>query len=154
MIAWSYRYSVLVERYANIIKGQFFGHMHMDYFFITRSQADNAPVAVTQQLPPLTTYHDFFCDPAHGAKIQNCRRPNPSYRIYAVDRESYDLLNYEQYRLFLAEANELLKDDWVVGYRFLEYYDLPNMRPESYAHLIHLMEVCLKQHVSESQQNQ
>ncbi len=47
---------MLIDRYSGIIRGQFFGHMHNDYFYVTRSQVDNSPVAVTYQLPPLTTY--------------------------------------------------------------------------------------------------
>lgn len=55
-IAWSYRYTVLMDRYSNIIKGQFFGHMHLDYFYVAKSQVDDLPILVTQQIPPLTTF--------------------------------------------------------------------------------------------------
>jgi hypothetical protein len=45
-----------MERYSNIVKGQFFGHVHKDYFYISRSLIDNEPILVTHQIPPLTTF--------------------------------------------------------------------------------------------------
>eukprot|EP01022_Parablepharisma_sp_SALTPOND_P005307 TRINITY_DN122120_c0_g1_i1.p6 TRINITY_DN122120_c0_g1~~TRINITY_DN122120_c0_g1_i1.p6 ORF type:complete len:129 (+),score=10.57 TRINITY_DN122120_c0_g1_i1:1548-1934(+) len=96
--------------------------MHQDYFYVTRSQADDKPIAVTHQLPPLTT------------------RPNPSFRVYDVDSETYNLLNYVQYRLYVAEANKNLKAEWKVAYEFLDYFGVENMRPDSFVKIIERME--------------
>ncbi len=133
MVAWGYRYSALVERYAHVMVGQFFGHIHTDYFYLTRSQADGRPIAVTQQIPSLTPLLSPMGMPV---------APNPSFRVYDVDRGSYQLLDYAQYRLYLEEANKNGRDEWRVAYRFLDYYQVPDMSPRSYAKLLGRLDVC------------
>ncbi len=124
--SWTFRYTTLIERYANIVKGQFFGHVHNDLFFVTRSYLNRSqPIAVTHVLPALTT------------------APNPSFRMYYVDRESYELIDYDQYRLYIAEANRLRRADWKVAYRFLSYFNVPDMSPRSFALVISRMEADL-----------
>ncbi len=59
-----------------------------------------------------------------------------------MDRDTYQLLDYAQYRLYIKEANKNLKDEWRVAYRFLSYYGVPDMSPNSYASIISRMEVC------------
>ena len=103
--------------------------MHQDFFYITLSQADGSPIAVTQQIPPLTTYFLFIN-----------RRPNPSYRVYMVDRDTYELLDYTQYRLYLKEANEKKVANWRSAYTFLDYYNVNDMRPQTYKKIITKME--------------
>eukprot|EP01022_Parablepharisma_sp_SALTPOND_P015628 TRINITY_DN2227_c0_g1_i1.p1 TRINITY_DN2227_c0_g1~~TRINITY_DN2227_c0_g1_i1.p1 ORF type:complete len:592 (-),score=27.80 TRINITY_DN2227_c0_g1_i1:44-1762(-) len=120
--SWTYRYSILVERYAHIIKGQFYGHIHADFFFVMRSQLDNSPISVTHLLPALTP------------------SPNPSFRIYDVDPATYELLDYTQYRLYLDEANKLLKAEWKVAYEFLKYFEVDDMSPQSFEKIIDRME--------------
>jgi sphingomyelin phosphodiesterase len=55
-IEWSGRYTALVDRFTNIIRGQFFGHTHDDEIEIVRSYADSSPVGVVHIAPSLTTY--------------------------------------------------------------------------------------------------
>ena len=56
VVEWSSRYRALVDRFTNIIRGQFFGHTHADQFEIVRSYADNSPVGVAFIAPSLTRY--------------------------------------------------------------------------------------------------
>ncbi len=93
-IEWGYRYNALIERYSHIIKGQFFGHTHVDNFVIqhgfslSEPTAEN-PIAVTFVHPSLTTHSGL----------------NPSFRVYQADPDSLDLLDYAQYRMFIEVAN-------------------------------------------------
>lgn len=47
--------SALKERYANIIKGAFYGHNHEDYIEFTNSFVDRKPFAMDYSNPALTT---------------------------------------------------------------------------------------------------
>jgi len=120
--SWTYRYTILVERYAKIIRGQFYGHIHSDFFFIMKDHKEEKTIGVTHMVPALTT------------------DPNPSYRIYDVDPENYDLIDYTQYRLYLDEANRKLKAEWKIAYKFREFYQVPNMRPYWFQYIILRME--------------
>ena len=61
--------------------------------------------------------------------------------MYDVDRDSFHLYDYEQYRLYIDKANKNLQDKWEVAYRFLKYFDVPDMKPTSFAKIIERMEV-------------
>ena len=114
---WGLRYTILMERYAEIVKGQFFGHMHEDYFYTIKSYKDPSKIInIAQVHPPLTTYSGY----------------NPSFRVYKMDREKYELINYDQYRLLIDEANLKGRADWRISHNFLDYYQVKSMSPESY----------------------
>jgi len=52
---WSGRYSALVERFTNIIRGQYFAHTHNDHIEIIRGPTDDAPVGTVFIAPSFTT---------------------------------------------------------------------------------------------------
>lgn len=124
-IEWGYRYNVLVERYADIIKGQFFGHTHVDNF-VTQPSVFNPKKYVSSTFihPSLTTHSDL----------------NPSFRIYYANPENYNLLDYVQYRFFVDEVNKSNKPEWIESYRFTKLFSVPDLSPNSLlraADLIH-----------------
>ena len=43
---WASYYSVLVERYSNTIKGQFFGHTHMDEIRVNKAFNSGVPTGI------------------------------------------------------------------------------------------------------------
>ena len=51
---------------------------------------------------------------------------NPSFRVYTVDKATFTLLDYKQYRLVIKEQNNN-EAKWKVAYRFTEFYEVPNM---------------------------
>ena len=61
------RYSALVDRYTNIIRGQFYGHIHSDEFKLTQSIARPGHQAGVQFIVPSFTTYTYR---------------NPSYRVY------------------------------------------------------------------------
>lgn len=56
---------------------------------------------------------------------------NPSYRVYQADAGTYQILNYDQYRINVTHANLDTQNppDWFAAYNFLEEYNLPSVDP-------------------------
>eukprot|EP00831_Metopus_contortus_P018170 TRINITY_DN17737_c0_g1_i4.p1 TRINITY_DN17737_c0_g1~~TRINITY_DN17737_c0_g1_i4.p1 ORF type:complete len:178 (-),score=34.46 TRINITY_DN17737_c0_g1_i4:34-567(-) len=73
-------------------------------------------------------------------QVHGTTRPNPSFRVYDVDRETYIPLDYYQYRLYLDEANRKLEAEWKIAYRFLDYFQVTDMSPKSYDKVIQRLE--------------
>ncbi len=79
-------------------------------------QYPDKPASIIHVIPSLTTF----------AKL------NPSFRVYEMDAETFELLDYEQYRLYVeSEAPE-----WQVAYRFTQFYSVPTMRPDSFVGIV------------------
>lgn len=99
----SKRYQVLVDRFSNIIRGNFFGHTHYDEFRIITEYFNKDKIAgIIYTAPSLTTY-----------SFQN-----PSFRIYDLEAKNMLLKDYHQYRLNITEAN-LFPDrepEWKIAY--------------------------------------
>jgi len=116
--AWSSRYRALIDRFSYLIRGQFFGHTHVDQFEVVRSYKDETPIGVILVAPSLTTfsYH------------------NPSFRVFEIDTDTNTVLNYDQYFLNLTKWNTNTTGplEWDINYSFLESYNLPDMSPASY----------------------
>eukprot|EP00826_Nyctotherus_ovalis_P040240 TRINITY_DN3943_c0_g1_i2.p1 TRINITY_DN3943_c0_g1~~TRINITY_DN3943_c0_g1_i2.p1 ORF type:complete len:567 (+),score=111.55 TRINITY_DN3943_c0_g1_i2:143-1843(+) len=121
---WGYRYTALMEKYANIVRGQFFAHIHTDYFFLVKSLIDpSKTVNVVNIHPSLTTFRGL----------------NPSFRVYEVDRSSGELLDYEQYRLNIAKANAERRAQWKVSYTFKSYFEVSSMEVGEYEKIFRRM---------------
>lgn len=119
---WGRHYQVLVNRYRNIITGQFFGHTHNDHFQIVPSLIDReSPAGVISITPSLTTFSN----------------QNPSFRIYEVDKETLFPVDYHQYRLVLSQANMNLSRNpkFDLVYSAKNFYDMQDLSPASYAKL-------------------
>lgn len=120
---WSMHYRVLVNRYRNIIMGQFFGHTHFDHFQLIKSLSNPDEYAgVINMSPSLTTFP----------------RLNPSFRIYEIDTQSYQPVNYYTYRLPLSQANADLSTTpkFELAYSAKELYNMKDLSPESYFKLV------------------
>jgi len=115
---WSSRYRALIDRFSNIVRGQFFGHTHSDEFQIVRSYLDNSPAAVTWIAPSMTTYAIH----------------HPSFRIFEIDSETNIPVNYYQYRLDIDKWNKRTTGDieWDLAYDALSYYNLEDLSPRSF----------------------
>ena len=112
---WSERFMVLVERYANIIRGLIHGHIHQD-FFVMMKGINKRPVSVTHVCPSLTT-----------ASFNR-----PSFRVYEVDRDTGTLTDYVQYSMDLVESNNNRTPVWKKSYRFTNYYGVKSLSVKSH----------------------
>lgn len=118
---WARHYNIIIERFGNVIRGQFFGHTHFDQFQYYRGFFDNIPFGAAFIAPSMTTYTNL----------------NPSFRVFEVDRDTNTLLNYQQYRLNLSKVNNEKANflEWDVVYDFLRDYNVPDLSPSSMAEL-------------------
>ncbi|EAR89553.1 ser/thr phosphatase family protein (macronuclear) [Tetrahymena thermophila SB210] len=117
---WGKVYKALAERYQSIIKAQLFGHTHSDYFTLQRSALNvNETIGVQLITPSLTPNY----------------KKNPSFRVYHVDAETYEVLDFDQYRLNLTKYNELGASaqnlEWDLQYSFKQTYNLTDMSLQS-----------------------
>lgn len=113
---WGYRFRILIDRYANQIRGIFSGHTHEDSFEIIKSKVDEDIAAVLHMIPSLTTHS----------------KRNPSFRVYVADKKTFTILDYYQYRLYIDDANKNDKPEWKLVYSFRGFYNVPNMDYENY----------------------
>lgn len=134
---WSKRFQALVNRFTNVIRGQFYGHTHYDEFKNVKSFRDDELSAGTVwAVGSLTSYP----------------RKNPGLRIWEVDAETWHLWDYEQHRMYVNETNkeadkvrqksnyteeELRRTGkWQLAYKFLDYYGIQSMDFQEIAKLI------------------
>jgi len=114
---WSARYRAIIDRFTNIIRGQFFGHTHEDHFEVARSYIDNSPMSSVFITPSLTTRSYL----------------HPSFRIYEVDTDTNVLVNYYQYHLDLDKWNKNTTGplQWDLFYDFLSQWNVSDLSPST-----------------------
>lgn len=107
---WDDITSALVDRYKNNIKAVFSAHTHNDHvtFFGTRN--DREKVVKTQWIgPSMTTWTNLA----------------PSYRVFEIDWDTNQIIDYTQYRLDLNKYNEIGPNatlSWDPVYSFKDLY--------------------------------
>ncbi len=65
----------------------------------------------------------------------------PSFRMYYVDRNDFRLLDYDQYRLNVFDANRERKANWFVSFHFKDYYEVKSMEPTEFVKIYQRMKV-------------
>ncbi|KAL7643927.1 UNVERIFIED_CONTAM: hypothetical protein RMT77_005936 [Armadillidium vulgare] len=118
---WAHQFSRLVSRYAHIIRGQFYGHSHLDEFRIHYDVKDpRVPVGVEYITP-------------NNGPFTNL---NPSYRIYHVDGDHPEttrhILDYDTYVMNLTHANIFDDPQWYKLYSAKKDLELPDLLPASW----------------------
>ena len=87
---WMDIFSALSDRYQNSIGGIFAAHTHADHLkFFQRHDGTNKLTAVNLISPSLTTLWST----------------TPSFRVYHIDKETNQIVDYDQYRLDLNKWN-------------------------------------------------
>ncbi len=110
----SQRYNALIDRFSYIIKGQFFGHTHYDEFKIVHEYFNKTNIAgVIFTAPSVTTYTNRM----------------PSFRVYEVNANNNDLVDYNQYFLNLTKANlnPDTKPTWDLQYTATKDFKVKNL---------------------------
>ncbi|KAJ9055932.1 hypothetical protein DSO57_1038225 [Entomophthora muscae] len=91
---WSDQFYRIIQRYHQVIAGQFYGHTHFDEFQLFYSDSvktKDTAISMAYLAPSITTFGGL----------------NPGFRIYKVDGNSYDVMDFTQYY-----TNLDLKDTW------------------------------------------
>nr|XP_016934432.1 acid sphingomyelinase-like phosphodiesterase 3b [Drosophila suzukii] len=106
------RYLEMVRRYAPVIQGQFFGHLHSDTFRLIYDAKGN-PISWLMIAPSIVP---------HKAGISSSN--NPALRLYKFDTGSGQVLDYTQFWLDLPLANRANEPTWQPEYNLTHYYGL------------------------------
>jgi len=110
----SKRYNALIDRFSDIVRGQFYGHTHYDEFRTVHEYFNYTNIAgLIHIAPSLTTYTD----------------KSPQFRIYDVDDTSKVILDYTQYFMNISKANADPDNTptWEVLYNAKQYFGMENM---------------------------
>ncbi|KAJ8960386.1 hypothetical protein NQ314_006076 [Rhamnusium bicolor] len=123
---WSREYRKIVERFANTITGQFNGHTHKDELSLYYSSS--------QPIKPINVAWN-------GASITPFSNSNPSYKLYQIDQDTFDVLDYEEwtFNLTLANLDPHQPVQWYKLYSFKEAYGVTSLEPNQIDVLIYRM---------------
>ncbi|XP_017133891.1 acid sphingomyelinase-like phosphodiesterase 3b [Drosophila elegans] len=106
------RYLEMVRKFAPVIQGQFFGHLHSDTFRLIYD-AKGIPISWLMIAPSIAP---------RKAGIGSSN--NPALRLYKFDTGSGQVLDYTQFWLDLTQANRADEPTWVLEYNLTQYYGL------------------------------
>ncbi|EDV96025.1 GH15435 [Drosophila grimshawi] len=106
------RYLDIVRKYASVIQGQFFGHLHSDTFRLIYDE-QGTPISWLMTAPSVVPRKE-------GIGASN----NPALRLYKFDTGSGQVLDYTQYWLDLPLANRVHEPLWQPEYNLTHYYGL------------------------------
>ncbi|GLV41068.1 uncharacterized protein CBL_04592 [Carabus blaptoides fortunei] len=112
------RYLRLIRKYADIIVGQFFGHLHSDTFRIIYNEKGR-PISWAMVAPSVS--------PRRTSDGPN----NPGLRLYKFDTDTGQILDFTQFFLDLTNANKMLEVEWIPEYNFTSHYGLSTITPLS-----------------------
>ncbi|PAV76775.1 hypothetical protein WR25_16225 [Diploscapter pachys] len=130
---WDENYYKIVNRFANTISGQFYGHTHYEMFYMTYSDMNDytsTPTSVVFSAPSLTPYDRYF----------------PAYRIYTIDGNypgsSFSVIDWEEWFFNLTLNNALPPSQakWEQLYpSMLKEYGMDSAIPSEFHKLIERM---------------
>ena len=106
------RLRALLDRFDYIIRGYFSGHTHLDDISPVRTFFEPKPIInINYIAPPLTTY------PGR----------NPSFRQFIIDSNTKNVIDYEQYRLNITDANAKGTANWYITYKATEMFNVSDL---------------------------
>lgn len=125
---WAHEFSRIVSRYSHIIRGQFYGHSHLDEFRV-HYDVDNLTKPIGVQ----------YITPNNGPFVDL----NPSYRVFYVDGDHPDttrnILDYETWVMNLTHANTYDAPHWYRLYTARRDLQLPSLEPQHWNNLVKKM---------------
>ena len=106
------RLRALIERFNYLIRGIFSGHSHLDDISPVKTFFEPKPIInINYVAPPLGTY------PGR----------HPAFRIYSIDSNSKNIIDYEQYRLNITDANLKGKAEWYITYNATNLFNVTDL---------------------------
>lgn len=123
---WAREYQKIVEEFSQVIQAVFNGHTHEDEFNVYYSQKDPSKATGVAFNGGSGTTFAFF---------------NSNFKVYSVDRDTFEVLDYESWHYNLTEANlnPNRPPRWQKTYRFKEAYQVEDMSPDSLDKLVQRM---------------
>ena len=106
------RLRALVDRFDYIIRGYFSGHTHKDDISPIRRYFEPRPIININYIAPSLSSND-------GG--------NPSFRIYIIDSNTKNVIDYTQYRMNMTASNEKGVAVWQVSHLASELFNVSDM---------------------------
>ncbi|NP_001187973.1 acid sphingomyelinase-like phosphodiesterase 3b [Ictalurus punctatus] len=116
------QYIELIQKYHDIIIGQFFGHHHTDSFRMFYS-ASGSPISAMFLSPAVTPWKTTLPGVVNGAN-------NPAIRVFEYDKKTLLVEDVVTYYLNLTYAN-IARARWEKEYRLTEAFRVPDASPVS-----------------------
>jgi len=119
---YSMRYMLLVQEYASLIEGQFFGHDHVDEVRIQNKCTYVSPDGTTSSIQSCDgeAVGNIYIGPA----MTNCN--DPSFRVWDYDtiNKTFALTDYRQYHYHevVASNGTVTSMKWPLHYQWQEIY--------------------------------
>ncbi|KAL1509127.1 hypothetical protein ABEB36_003915 [Hypothenemus hampei] len=120
---WAREYNRIINRFANTITGQFNGHVHIDTLQVHYN------ISNTEQAINVAW---------NGASIVPFDLANPSFKIYYLNNETFNIVDIDQwtFNLTLANENGGQKPDWYKIYSFKEAFRVSSLKPQDIGNLL------------------
>ena len=114
LVECSKRLRAIFDRFDYIIRGYFSGHNHLDDIAPVRRYFEPRPIININFIAPSLT-------PNEQDGI------NPSFRQYIIDSNTKQIIDYEQYRLNLTDANLKGTAEWYLSYTATELFNVTDL---------------------------
>ena len=114
LVECSKRLRAIFDRFDYIIRGYFSGHNHLDDIAPVRRYFEPRPIININYIAPSLTPNE-----QDGL--------NPSFRQYIIDSNTKQIIDYEQYRLNLSEANLIGEAKWNLSHTATELFNVSDM---------------------------
>ena len=108
----SKRLRALFDRFDYIIRGYFSGHTHHEDISPVRRYFEPRPIINMNYIAP---------------SLSTIEGGNPSFRIYTIDSNTKNIIDYEQYRMNLTEANEKGEATWHLSHKATELFNVTDL---------------------------
>jgi len=116
----------LVIRYQDTVTAQFFSHTHLDEIQLFKDRKEE-PFSMAYVAPSLSPWKDV----------------NPGYKVYTVDgsrgdKSTWEVTDFARWTADLVQANTRpnIGPRWVEQYTAAAAYNLTNLSPQSWDHLV------------------
>ncbi|KAL3674663.1 hypothetical protein V7S43_000603 [Phytophthora oleae] len=110
------KYKNIVGKYADVIKAQFFGHVHSVEFRVPVTSLDG-PTGEDDHFQLLPMYITGSISPLFGN--------NPSFMVWEYDTGTYEVLDYAVYASYIAKSEPQL--NWKLMFKASEAYGLKSL---------------------------
>ena len=114
LVECSKRLRAIFDRFDYIIRGYFSGHNHLDDIAPVRRYFEPRPIININYIAPSLTSNE-------GDGL------NPSFRQYIIDSNTKQVIDYEQYRLNLTEANLKGEAKWYLSHLATELFNVSDL---------------------------
>ena len=108
----SKRMRALFDRFDYTIRGYFSGHTHKEDISPIRRYFEPRPIININYIAPSLSTND-------GG--------NPSFRIYSIDSNTKNIIDYDQYRMNLTSSNEKGIADWYLSHSASSLFNVTDM---------------------------